>query len=496
MNFNEVLDEIKKHSWWIESGPAVLQVFLYPLYGFITQSRVFDPDNLKITIFVFNNDFVYEITPEDEKYQVYQYIVNRVKKDKDYLINKRRDSTVLMKKVQSGIENFERNKDQFDNKQLWLSYKDFIDNYRLYMEYGTGLECVDMYTEYHLRNNVKKELPDLDELKITDIVISLSLQLELSFMERERLDFLEICLKDYDSIINNKITSDFEEFSENYFWVLNNFKESRLLDKNYFFEKAKEEIKDKEKIEKELNNLRTKISRLKKSKEDICKKYKISDELRLNFKILENIGAWIDERKGNMIYTAHYILEFCKEISKRFSLGDKINYYHVGDIENLLLNNKKVDDSEIGNRRSFSAYVMTKLPENDLQIDIFYGKQAEEILDKTSHKLSDSIFGQVASAPVEKMEGNVQIILDANQQEFKKGNILVTTMTRPEFVPLMRKASAIITDEGGITCHAAIVSRELKIPCLIGTKIATKALKTGDFIEMDMIKGIVRKINK
>jgi pyruvate,water dikinase len=65
-------------------------------------------------------------------------------------------------------------------------------------------------------------------------------------------------------------------------------------------------------------------------------------------------------------------------------------------------------------------------------------------------------------------------------------------MTRPEYVPLMKKAAGIITDEGGITCHAAIVSRELKIPCVIGTKIATKVLKDGDMVEVDADKGIVK----
>ena len=56
------------------------------------------------------------------------------------------------------------------------------------------------------------------------------------------------------------------------------------------------------------------------------------------------------------------------------------------------------------------------------------------------------------------------------------------------------KAGAIVTDEGGLTSHAAIVSRELKIPCIVGTKIATKILKDGDIVEVDAKKGIVRKI--
>ncbi|MBU4375310.1 hypothetical protein KKH38_02310, partial [Patescibacteria group bacterium] len=69
-------------------------------------------------------------------------------------------------------------------------------------------------------------------------------------------------------------------------------------------------------------------------------------------------------------------------------------------------------------------------------------------------------------------------------------------MTRPEHLMGMKKAGAIITDDGGITCHAAIIARELGIPCIIGTKIATKVLKDGDFVEVDAERGIVKILKK
>lgn len=71
------------------------------------------------------------------------------------------------------------------------------------------------------------------------------------------------------------------------------------------------------------------------------------------------------------------------------------------------------------------------------------------------------------------------------------GQILVSPMTMPDFLPEMRRAAAIVTDEGGVTCHAAIVSREMGKPCVIGTKTATKALKDGDEVEVDATRGIV-----
>lgn len=69
-------------------------------------------------------------------------------------------------------------------------------------------------------------------------------------------------------------------------------------------------------------------------------------------------------------------------------------------------------------------------------------------------------------------------------------------MTDPHFVPALSLTKAIITDNGGVLCHAAIVSRELKIPCVVGTRIATKVLKDGDYVEVDAVNGVVKKLSK
>lgn len=76
----------------------------------------------------------------------------------------------------------------------------------------------------------------------------------------------------------------------------------------------------------------------------------------------------------------------------------------------------------------------------------------------------------------------------------KEGDILVAPMTTPELMPAMKNAAAFITDEGGITCHAAIISRELDKPCIIGTKTATRIIKDGDLVEVDANLGIIRKL--
>ena len=88
--------------------------------------------------------------------------------------------------------------------------------------------------------------------------------------------------------------------------------------------------------------------------------------------------------------------------------------------------------------------------------------------------------------------GPVRIIMDLNElYKVKQGDVLVTKMTTPDFVPAMKRACAILTDEGGSTAHAAIVSRELGIPCIVGSRTATSVLKDGQVITIDAIRGVV-----
>lgn len=103
----------------------------------------------------------------------------------------------------------------------------------------------------------------------------------------------------------------------------------------------------------------------------------------------------------------------------------------------------------------------------------------------------------VRFASLKKVKGTVKIILRSEDfRKMKKGKILATDETDATFLPVMKLAKAIITNEGGILCHAAIAARELKKPCIVGTRIATCILKDGDLIEVDANNGIVKILRK
>lgn len=100
-----------------------------------------------------------------------------------------------------------------------------------------------------------------------------------------------------------------------------------------------------------------------------------------------------------------------------------------------------------------------------------------------------------SSASMGKVIGIARLILSSKDfDKLNPGDILVTTMTSVDFVPVMERAAAFVTNEGGITSHASIVAREMNKPCIIGTKNATQIIKDGDMVEVDADKGIVKII--
>ncbi len=138
------------------------------------------------------------------------------------------------------------------------------------------------------------------------------------------------------------------------------------------------------------------------------------------------------------------------------------------------------------------SYVFAVVDEKEY---IYFVKNVNEIIDKIEPLTKSAEVKGMCAYPG-KIQGKVRIVNDRSIAgvKFEKGEILVSVSTSPIYLSLMQKAAAIITDEGGIVCHAAILSRELKIPCVIGTKNATCVLKNGDIVEVDAKKGIVKKL--
>lgn len=229
-----------------------------------------------------------------------------------------------------------------------------------------------------------------------------------------------------------------------------------------------------------------------KEQQEIMEKHGLSENPLATF---ETLTTWRDDRK-RLNYTGLYgLMKVLREALGRQSidagLASAVLPHQVPDLFAGTLGEEIL-------RKQLLDGVLFHV-DADGHGSLVFGEDAQkswEGLDAVSQgEVVEEVRGMTASRG--RVTGRVCIvphITNHNATLMQPGDILVTSMTRPEFVPLMKLAGGIVTNEGGITSHAAIVSRELGKPCIIGTKVAMKVLKQGDMVEVDADKGIVRKI--
>ncbi|MEI8062322.1 MAG: PEP-utilizing enzyme [bacterium] len=205
-----------------------------------------------------------------------------------------------------------------------------------------------------------------------------------------------------------------------------------------------------------------------------------------------------------MMCVLNYANIFIKNLQEKHHLtNDQISSYYYDEIISLIREGKLVNNDILEKRQK--GFLKVHKGE---KVEVYLGEEAHaKIKDLLEFRLKEinetkEVKGTVASWPdkgVEKITARAFVLTTAFDSEeelkkFKDGDILVATQTHPNLVPQMKNAIAIIADEGGITCHAAIVSRELRKPCIIGTKLSTKIFKTGDNLELNLKTGRVRKV--
>ena len=275
--------------------------------------------------------------------------------------------------------------------------------------------------------------------------------------------FEDIKTKNVSKLSNNELAEDFEdtikhslEFLDLYFWT------------EYFCADKVAEI-----LEKGDTGVNMKV--LKKNVDEMAK---------LKF----------EERKflNDMVYAPGILETYTNEIAKRFKIPYIINSYHYKELLGLL-KGKKIE------RPDRSIVIFGRF--SDFK-DIT-GEKAKQIAKKLTEVNLEvtELKGNIGNKG--KYTGEVKVIKFSLETDYvkeigamKKGQVLVSGSTGPEMILACKKAGAIVTEEGGITSHAAIVSRELGIPCIVGTKIASRVLKDGDLIEVDANKGVVKILKK
>ena len=334
----------------------------------------------------------------------------------------------------------------------------------------------DRYLEEELRSHVPAE-------KLAEVLEILTAPENPSFYQEEEIDLVEM--------------GDIAEHQRKYTWLKNSYAGVEVIPLEFFTERKKELPADfRAQTEQRFTEMR-------RRKAEIIERFslpesvvQIADALRIGIERQ-------DERKKYIFQTIHYKDMLLREAARRFGYSYEVLLsYDYREVRELCFGKKFESGYEVRSLGCLESQVMqpdgtfvetiqTLTPEEIEKLWNTYTR--EEVSDELTE--FKGIVACVGDGGV--VRGHVKVLLDPRQSsDFKPGDILVTTMTTPEYVFVMKEASAILTDTGGLTSHAAIVARELNKPCVIGTKIATKVLKDGDEVEVDATKGIVRIITK
>jgi phosphohistidine swiveling domain-containing protein len=262
-------------------------------------------------------------------------------------------------------------------------------------------------------------------------------------------------------------------------------------DLDYYLEIWSGLLKENIDINKHLEKIDLQIRELKPKKGQIIKELKLSRQDIELFEIASEIIYLKSYRKDCWFLGCYAIEPILKETAKRMHLTLKqVRFMDWKEIAPAL--EKGFFSSDILNKRiEFSIFY-----QQGQKRTIYHTVQAKKFLsklnlEKEEVKKTDHLQGTCACPG--KAKGEVKIInLPDEMNKMNKGDVMVAHTTFPALVPAMKKASAIVTDDGGITCHAAIVARELKIPCVVGTKFATQVFHDGQLVEVDADKGTIK----
>jgi len=467
-------------------------------------------NNLKLdSLFVFEKDFVIWGPVESQFIKAGDYFGQKLIKDKKFFLqlccghyDAFKNMKVLCRRL------LDDNLKIKTNKQLFKIYCDLYDVFAECWKWGLVVQTLDM-SRVKFSVNLYQELePKLKKIGNPEIVFSnLVASTKPTALSEENMAVLKlisrikknkILLKQFKNSkslkeLSTGVQSSFNKLADKYGW-LQYYYVGPAAGPEYYFDLVKRRwgiFPDKE-----ISIKQKELAELKKF-HNKAKLFFTKEELR-QIEIVRELAYLKEIRKEIQVYYHNYAMgRWYQEIASRFYWSPlQARYVTRTEYQDILLKNKKpFTSNQLNERYQCCAHILI-----NGRVGFYTGAKAKKfkklfVQAKPNIKHSDIIKGQVAYPG--KAKGIVKIInAISDLTKFNEGNILVSYSTNPSLVPAMNKAAAIVTNTGGITCHAAIVSRELKIPCIIGTKIATKVLKDGDFVEVDASSGIIKKIKK
>ena len=487
---------------YIMHGPISSLVYCHEMlgYGYTEQ------------LFIFEGDYLEYHYLEKDLIEIGNKFLQKCEEDSSYWDNMFRKNQELNDIAFSVVEKVKsKNLPDVPNDEIFSLFHEIADSYTAPTGISHSLEGISYVAESKLKELISKHLGiSHRDKRFIDIFSSLLQPMKRSFIGEESLELYSIAkeiLKDKnlaDDFRNLLPEEILEKLPDNmkkriskhkdkfFFNRLNYIHADGLSELDYIID-LKELIIGNIFIDKRIEEENERYRKNNERRDELINKHGFSDEIVGLINLCVKCLHWQDDRKKYMLGSIFWLDKVLKEIGKRYDIPiESLKLYSWKDINPDFLKNFDFEDAK-ERKKHYGVYFSRDsgaLKEEYLMKDEY--KKFIEIYKKEDPKQND-MHGMCASSG--KAIGKARICRTVEDiKMFGEGEVLVTMMTRPEFIPAMKKASAIVTDEGGITSHAAIVARELEIPCVIGTKTATKFLKNGEIVEVNANHGLVRKI--
>ncbi len=436
--------------------------------------------------------------PEEEWEAIGAIVTSEYKKDPAYLWKYGQHC------LQLGEETIRRTKElgeidpaTISNEELGHRYREAITEIKGYMPFMFSLHLFDKFLtekfEELLSAFIREEkLPKEDYFKYQT---ALTLPNRKIFVLQEKVDLMKIALlakKKKEGIKDKAIQKKMEEHTAQYGWINMAYLEALPHDKTYFHQKVQALLETD--VENEYNQIASYEKKLIREREEYMNKIQ-RGELHTICKAIQLFG-FLRSFRLDTAYIAYYnCWKVIQEIEKRLHLPVfDIRYLDSKEVSFALQNPKEKGYLHLIQERK-RGVLSIMIEDTRLEIT---GEEIEAITREITFPkeiLSAAIKGTTAYPG--RIIGPCKVLHRLeDMQKMCVGDILVIAMTDPNYIPAMEKAAAFVTDQGGILCHAAIVSREMKKPCIIGTKSATKSFKDKDILEVNADEGIVRKIDE
>src|SRR4030042_3673517 len=387
-----------------------------------------------------------------------------------------------------------------NNTEIKKILLDNIERYKNLINPWYTQYSIDAFFETAIEDELAKYIPITDH-DFRKYVLIFTDPKEATEVSLERFELLKMAKKFFrDGEKLNRLSKKTKESIENHLKKFAYINRGLATSKPYSFKdiadrlvEIKKQVDEGTKIGDEIYNASEK--KKKKDFRETLKKINTNKNFR-KLRKKERMYSYLSNRRVESFIRGDFGASFAyAEIAKRVKFDPDLIMEislpeMVGALEGRLLPNKAEMKQRLKNYAMLVRNAKTELITDPAVIKKM---ERENFVDTQS---TDEIHGRVACLGG-IIRGRAKICMDKSDiGKIKKGDILVAQYTTPDFVPAMEKAVAIVADQGGLSSHAAIVSRELGVPCVIHTVNGTRVIKDNDFLEVDARKGIIKILSE